>query len=318
MSFFKKIFKKLTGQDDSAKEPELSSSSSTTLAVEDILEEKLVSDEPITPQYIENLEEELIRSDLGVELALDFVEKLQAREDYQELKQADVPKLLKEFLLSAFDSSEDYFKLNIKAGGPSIYLVVGVNGVGKTTSIGKLAHRFKEEGKKVLIAAGDTFRAAAEDQLKIWAQRSGADYIRLDEGAKSSAVVYKAIEQVKQEGHDVLIIDTAGRLQNKKNLMEELSKIKQVIDKNAEDALAETMLVLDASTGQNALSQAKTFKEICDLTSIILTKFDGTAKAGMIFSIAHNLKLPVKLVGVGEGVEDLKDFKPEDFVQKYL
>lgn len=323
MSFIKNIFNKLRGKasDESTEKPESTEKQEAATLTATINASNVDGDKAIDSDFLENLEEELIRSDLGVELALDFVESLREAKDLKQLKQKDVATKLKAYLLKAFeeDLSPDKFKLNVNDNGPSIYLVVGVNGVGKTTSIGKLAHRLTQtEGKKVLIAAGDTFRAAAEEQLKIWADRSNADYIQLEHGAKSSAVVYKAIEKVKNEKHDVLIIDTAGRLQNKKNLMEELGKIKEVIDKNAEGQLMETMLVLDATTGQNAMSQAKNFTEVCDLSSIILSKFDGSAKAGMVFSIAHQLKLPVKLVGVGEGLNDLKDFDPDDFVNKYL
>ena len=300
MSFFKKIFSSFSSNKDKS---------------EPIATETKASGELLSETFLEDFEETLIKSDLGVELSLDFIDQIKKEKT---LKQSEIPTKLKGFLLSAFKENlnPDNFKLKLKS--PSILLVVGVNGVGKTTSIGKLAHKFKNEGKKVLIAAGDTFRAAAEDQLKIWASRSNADFIELEPNAKSSAVVFKAIEKMKEEKHDVLIIDTAGRLQNKKHLMEELSKIKSVIDKNAPGIPLETMLVLDASTGQNAFSQAKNFMDSTSVNSIILTKFDGTAKAGMIFSIAHNLKLPVKLIGTGEGIEDLKDFDLDDFIKKYL
>lgn len=333
MSFLKNLFKKFSKQEEpSVSIEEATDIVSTPSEVIDLdKDEQLLN--PVDEDYLENLEEELIKSDLGVSLALDFVDLVREKASMQEIKQSEVPAMLKDFLLSAFvfvkdnhEEGEDIqsglahkFELNLNQDGPSIFLVVGVNGVGKTTSIAKLAHKFKNEGKKVLIAAGDTFRAAAEDQLRIWSERVGVDIFELDSGAKPSAVVYKSIEKVKEEGYDILIIDTAGRLQNKKNLMQELAKIKEVIDKNADEgSLSETMLVLDATTGQNALSQTKTFMEICDLSSIILTKFDGTAKAGMVFSIAHNFKLPVKLVGTGEGMEDLQDFEPEVFVKKYL
>ncbi len=340
MSFLKNIFKKIAGNSEEALQDINASLQGEAKAISGSLrsarddgasckneasyknlDTSKFPKEPINNIFLENLEEELIRSDLGVELALDFVESIKTK---KAVMQSEIPALLKDFLLNAFNLnlggnlSNELFALKFNEKGPSIFLIVGVNGVGKTTSIGKLAHRLKKQGKKVLIAAGDTFRAAAEDQLKVWANRSGADYIQLEENAKSSAVVFKAIEKIKEEKHDVLIIDTAGRLQNKKNLMEELSKIKGVIDKNAEGCLTETMLVLDATTGQNALSQAKNFSEACRLSSIIVTKFDGTARAGMVFSIAHNLKLPVKLVGVGEGLEDLKDFNPDEFIAKYL
>lgn len=272
----------------------------------------------IDEEYLEKLEEELIRSDLGVKLSLDFIESL--RRDPVSGEQVQTK--LQEFLLKAFDKygeSKDIFKLKINKNQLNILLVVGVNGVGKTTSIGKLAHRFKSHGYKTLIAAGDTFRAAAEEQLNIWAKRAEVNIVQLEDGAKSSAVVYKAIEKAKAENYNMLIIDTAGRLQNKTNLMEELGKIKQVIDKNKpENSLVETMMVLDASTGSNALSQAEKFMEASQLDSLILTKFDGTAKAGMVFAIAYNLKLPVKFIGTGEGINDIQEFKLNEFCEKYF
>ncbi|MBR1681578.1 signal recognition particle-docking protein FtsY [bacterium] len=195
----------------------------------------------------------------------------------------------------------------------NIYFVTGVNGVGKTTLIGKLAYQFKQSGKKVLVAAADTFRAAAEEQLDIWSKRAGADIVRKDKG-DPAAVVYEAIEKAQNEHYDILLVDTAGRLQNKFNLMEELSKIKAVIDKKAPESLRECILVLDANTGQNGLQQAKVFTEAVNLTSVALTKLDGSAKGAIVLAIAKELKLPVKLIGVGEKMEDLKEFIPEDFI----
>ena len=266
----------------------------------------------------DNLEEELIRSDLSINLALSFIDSIRN----QKITEDGVKDELKKFLLLAFDkfaSNSDVFKLKINKNQLNIILVVGVNGVGKTTSIGKLAYKFKAQGYKVLIAAGDTFRAAAEEQLNIWASRAMVDIIQLEPGSKSSAVVYKAIEKAKAENYNMLLIDTAGRLQNKVNLMEELTKIKQVIEKNKPEASSvETMLVLDSSTGSNALSQAEKFMEAVQLDSIILTKFDGTARAGMIFSIAYDLKLPVKFTGTGEGIEDIEEFDLDKFIRKCL
>ena len=193
------------------------------------------------------------------------------------------------------------------------YRVAGVNGAGKTTLIAKMAYRFKQEGKRVLIAAGDTFRAAAEEQLNIWSVRAGADIVRRDK-ADPASVVYEAIQKAKKEGYDVILVDTAGRLQNKFNLMEELSKIKTVIDKQAPEALRESILVIDANTGQNGLQQAKVFAEAVNLTSVALTKLDGSSKGAIIIAIAKEMKLPVKLVGVGEQMTDLKPFNPDDFI----
>ena len=215
----------------------------------------------------------------------------------------------------------DPFKFICLENVLTVVMILGINGVGKTTSIAKLAYKYRNlENKKVLIAAGDTFRAAAEDQLRTWAERTGADLIEMPHGSKSSAVVYKAIEKAKNENYDLVLIDTAGRLHNKKNLMEELSKIQEVVKKNLDGQAyhLETMLVLDASMGQNSLIQAQTFNELCEVNSIILTKFDGSSKAGTVFSIAHKLKIPVKFLGVGEKMEDLEEFSPEAFTKKYF
>ena len=266
--------------------------------------------------YLENLEAELIRSDLGVNLSLDFVESIRK----SPCSEDEVATRLKDFLLAAFGKvNKDQFKLQTDKSKLNIILVVGVNGVGKTTNIGKLAHRFKQDGFKTLIAAGDTFRAAAEEQLELWSKRAGVDIVQLEEGSKASTVVFKAIERAQSENYNMLIIDTAGRLQNKTDLMDELSKLKQVIEKNTQaDTLLETILVLDATTGSNAISQAEKFMEATQLDSIILSKFDGTARAGVVFSIAYKLKLPVKFVGLGEGLEDIEEFKPDQFISKYF
>lgn len=258
---------------------------------------------------LDDMEDLLIRADLGVNYASELVDKLRNQD---KIKPSDVRNYLKtEFIstLSATGSSE----LNFNENDLNIYFIAGVNGVGKTTLIGKLAYRFKLEGKKVLIAAGDTFRAAAEEQLDIWSKRAGADIVRRDK-ADPASVVYEAIQKARTEKYDVILVDTAGRLQNKFNLMEELSKIKTVLDKNASDALRECILVLDANTGQNGLQQAKIFLEAINLTSVALTKLDGSAKGAIVLAIAKELKLPIKLIGVGEKMEDLKNFSPNDFI----
>ena len=204
--------------------------------------------------------------------------------------------------------------MNIQEDGLTVILFVGVNGVGKTTSIGKLAHQYKNEGKKVLLAAADTFRAGAIDQLVVWGERAGVEVVRGNAGGDPAAVVYDAVERAKNEQVDVLLVDTAGRLQNKVNLMNELEKIKRVIQRELPEAPHETLLVLDATTGQNAMVQAKQFKETTDVTGLVLTKLDGTAKGGIVLAIRNELHLPVKLVGLGEGIDDLEPFEPNDFV----
>ena len=265
----------------------------------------------IDDDLIDEMEEKLIRADIGVNTAVEIVESLRAA------KNKTKPDEVKEFLQNKFTEilrSTDSNILNIKDNQLNIILVVGVNGAGKTTLIGKLAHRFKLQGKKVFVAAGDTFRAAAEDQLEIWTKRAGAEIVRQD-GADPASVVFDAIRSSKANNADILIIDTAGRLQNKFNLMEELKKIKKVIDREAPQSLVESMLVLDATTGQNGLRQAEVFKEAVQVTSVGLTKLDGTAKGGIVITIAKELRLPVKLIGIGEKMEDLRDFNPDDFVK---
>lgn len=283
--------------------------SNTTEALVENVVSNVEEEAEFSEFVLDDMEDLLIRADLGVNYASELVDKLRNQD---KIKPSDVRYYLKnEFLatLSATGSSE----LNFDANGLNIYFIAGVNGVGKTTLIGKLAYRFKLEGKKVLIAAGDTFRAAAEEQLDIWSKRAGANIIRRDK-ADPASVVYEAIQKARGENYDVILVDTAGRLQNKFNLMEELSKIKTVIDKNASDSLKECILVLDANTGQNGLQQAKVFLEAINLSSVALTKLDGSAKGAIVLAIAKELKLPIKLIGVGEKMEDLKDFNPTDFI----
>lgn len=271
--------------------------------------ETVSEEEEFSEFVLDDMEDLLISADLGVNYASELVDKLRKQNKIK-------PSKVKEFLQEEFVKTLEEVgscKLDYKENELNIYFIAGVNGVGKTTLIGKLAYKFKNEGKKVLIAAGDTFRAAAEEQVDIWSKRSGADIVRRDK-ADPASVVYEAIQKAKNENYDVILIDTAGRLQNKFNLMEELSKIKGVIDKNAPENLRESILVLDANTGQNGLQQAKVFKECVNLTSVALTKLDGSAKGAIVLSIAKDLKLPVKLVGVGEQMEDLKDFDSKEFI----
>ena len=259
---------------------------------------------------LDDMEDLLIKADLGVNLAASVTDKLRKQ---TKVKPSQIKAYLKQEFSEILKNAGDT-ELNFDEGGLNIYLITGVNGAGKTTLIAKLANKFKLSGKKVLLAAGDTFRAAAEEQLDIWAKRAEVDIYRKD-GIDSAAVVFDAIKKAQNENYDILLIDTAGRLQNKKNLMEELNKVKSVIDKLAKGRLKESILVLDANTGQNGISQAKLFTEAVNITSIALTKLDGSAKGGIIIALAKEFKLPVKLIGVGEKLEDLKLFSPDDFIE---
>ncbi len=268
----------------------------------------------IDSDYLENLEDKLIRADLGLNTVDALMEHLRKYSKSKNWTGHDVQHFLKDEFSKMLASAPSH-KLSIKDNVLNIILVVGVNGTGKTTSIGKLCHHLQYLNKKVLIAAADTFRAAAESQLEIWADRAKCDLLRLASGADPGAVVYQAIKKAQDEHYDVLVIDTAGRLHNKANLMAELRKIQSVIDKNAVTANFEALLVLDASTGQNGVQQARIFSDVSPLTGVILTKLDGSAKGGVVFSIANELKIPVKLIGVGEKIDDLQDFDPELFIE---
>ena len=264
--------------------------------------------------FYEELEEALILADLGAASAADTVEQLRKRVSQKLMTRADeVKDALRDILAEKLNVGDPALDLST---APSVVLVIGVNGVGKTTSIGKLAARFKSEGKKVLLCAGDTFRAAAADQLEIWAGRAGVDIVRQHEGADPGAVLFDALQAAKARHADVVLCDTAGRLHNKQNLMNELAKLRKIIDREAPDAAKETLLVLDATTGQNGLIQARQFKETAGLTGIILTKLDGTAKGGIVVAIAQELQVPVKFVGVGEGIDDLRPFDAREFVKE--
>ena len=266
--------------------------------------------------FYEELEETLIMADVGVDTSVKIVDELRKtakKEGY--LKSSEIEQALTQIMIKTLDVGDSGLKLSTK---PSVILVIGVNGVGKTTTIGKLAMMLKNDDKKVLMCAGDTFRAAAAEQLTIWAERAGSDIVRHEEGSDPAAVIFDGISAAKARGVDVLICDTAGRLHNKSNLMNELQKIRRVIDRELPDADVETLLVLDATTGQNGLIQAKQFKEYAGITGIALTKLDGTAKGGIVFAIADQLRIPVKYIGVGEKVEDLLEFNKEEFVEALL
>ncbi|RHO62897.1 signal recognition particle-docking protein FtsY [Butyricicoccus sp. AM05-1] len=269
----------------------------------------------IDDDLLEELEEALILSDVGASTAAKIVAEVEKRAKLRKTTTADeLRDLLREVLT---DNMLDNQPLNTD-GKPAVILVIGVNGVGKTTSIGKLAARYVNEGKKVMLSAADTFRAAAADQLEIWAKRAGADIVRHGEGADPAAVVFDSISAAKARGSDIIIVDTAGRLHNKANLMNELAKIDRVISRELPDASRETLLVLDATTGQNAVHQAEEFNKAAELTGIILTKLDGTAKGGIVIAISAGLGVPVKLVGVGEGIDDLIDFDRAAFLEAIL
>ena len=266
--------------------------------------------------FFEELEETLILADLGMDTALDAVEKLRTKVRKEKLQgQEDVKAALREILVEEMDVGDMALDTSTT---PSVVLFIGVNGVGKTTSIGKLAHQLKGEGKRVLLCAADTFRAAAADQLEIWADRAGCELVRQHEGADPGAVLFDALQAAKARHVDVVLCDTAGRLHNKANLMAEMAKLSKIIDRECPGAARETLLVLDATTGQNGLIQARTFKETAGLTGIVLTKLDGTAKGGIVIAIARELGVPVKFAGVGEGIEDLRPFDPKAYVEAII
>jgi len=266
----------------------------------------------IDDDFYDELEEALILGDVGVVTAQEIIERLRERVKKNSIKDPmEVKGELRSIIADLLTGGEE-LTLNTK---PSIILVIGVNGVGKTTTIGKLASKFKAEGKKVILGAADTFRAAAAEQLTIWAERSGADIVKHKEGADPAAVVFDTISAGKARGADVIICDTAGRLHNKKNLMDELAKIYKIINRELPDADREVLLVLDATTGQNAISQAREFKNVAEITGIILTKLDGTAKGGVVLAVKNDVDVPVKFVGVGEGIDDLQPFSPEAFAE---
>ena len=270
----------------------------------------------IDDDFYDELEESLILADLGVDTAVKATDLLRKRIREQHLKTTEEAKAaLKEILVEMLNVGSTELNLSTT---PSVILVIGVNGVGKTTTIGKIATRLVGEGKNVLLVAGDTFRAAAADQLEIWAERSGASIVRQQEGADPASVVFNGIQSAKAKGADVIIIDTAGRLHNKTNLMNELNKISRIVERELPDAAREVLLVLDGTTGQNGLIQAKQFKEIAGVTCVALTKLDGTAKGGIVIAVADALQLPVKFVGVGEKADDLMPFEAKDFVDALL
>ncbi len=269
--------------------------------------------EKMDDAFYEDLTDALIMADVGAELSEDVVRQLQNVAYVKRLRtEEDIKDALRQALAQRLAVGPTALNLSTQ---PSVVLFIGVNGVGKTTSIGKIAHVLKEQGKKVLLCAGDTFRAAAADQLEIWANRAGVDIVRQHEGADPGAVLFDALQSAKAKNVDVVLVDTAGRLHNKQNLMNELAKMRKIIDRECPDAAKETLLVLDATTGQNGLIQARQFKETAGLTGIVLTKLDGTAKGGIVFAIAQELGVPVKFAGMGEGIDDLQPFDAKAFTE---
>ena len=270
----------------------------------------------VDENFLEELEEILIMSDIGIDTSTKIIGKLRERMKKEKIEdEEEVKKVLREEMQEILEVTDKEMHLNTK---PSIILVIGVNGVGKTTSIGKIANRIRKDGKKVVVAAADTFRAAAVEQLEIWAKRSGAEIVKREEGVDPASVVYDAIKKVREEEADVLIVDTAGRLHNKKYLMDELNKIQKVINKEMPDADKEVLLVIDGTTGQNAISQVKAFKKEADITGLVLTKLDGTAKGGAVIGIVEENKIPVKFIGIGEQIDDMEVFNAEDFVKAII
>ena len=270
----------------------------------------------VDEDFLEELEEMLIMSDIGIETSVKIINNLRDRVKKEKVEdEEDVKNILREEMKEILNVADIGLNLNTK---PSVILVVGVNGVGKTTSIGKIANRLQKDGKSVVVAAADTFRAAAVEQLEVWAKRSGADIVKREEGVDPASVVYDAIRVTREKNADVLIVDTAGRLHNKKYLMDELNKIQKVINKEMGDADKEVLLVIDGTTGQNAISQVKAFKEEADITGLVLTKLDGTAKGGVVIGIVEENKIPVKFIGVGEQIDDMEIFNSDDFVKAII
>lgn len=320
MSFFKKLKEKFQSND---KNEEVSDKykeglSKTRKTFSEKINDLVARYRKVDEEFFEDLEEILISADVGVSTVMELTEELEMEVKRRNIKEAEeVKQVISEKLVEIYqgeDKQHDNTSLNIQEDDLTIILFVGVNGVGKTTTIGKLANQLKEEGKDVLLTAGDTFRAGAIEQLNEWGKRVGADVIKHNEGSDPAAVIYDGIQAAKSRNADVLLCDTAGRLQNKVNLMNELAKVKRVIQREVPNAPHEVLLVLDATTGQNALSQAKTFSEATDVSGIVLTKLDGTAKGGIVLAIRNELGIPVKLVGLGEKVTDLQTFDPHAFV----
>ncbi|GAA0495417.1 signal recognition particle-docking protein FtsY [Salinibacillus aidingensis] len=317
MSFFKKLKDKINKQTEQVTDKFKDGLTKTRDSFATKMNDLVAKYRKVDEEFFEELEEVLISADVGVETVMELIEELEMEVKRRNIKDtSEVVEVISEKLVEIYygDADEEIEELNLNEDGLSVVLFVGVNGVGKTTTIGKLAHRLKEEGKTVMLAAGDTFRAGAIEQLDVWGERVGVEVIKHSEGSDPAAVIYDGIQAAKSRNADVLLCDTAGRLQNKVNLMNELSKVKRVISREIPEAPHEVLLVLDATTGQNAMSQAKTFSESTDVSGIVLSKLDGTAKGGIVLAIRNELSIPVKYVGLGEKVTDLQPFNANSFV----
>ncbi|MBM7715638.1 fused signal recognition particle receptor [Bacillus thermophilus] len=316
MSFFKKLKDKFTTSTDSISEKFKEGLVKTRDNFSNKINDLVARYRTVDEDFFEELEEILIQADVGFDTVMELVDELKTEVKRRNMKDPlEVQSVISEKLIEIYESGEDHLgDLNIQKDGLTVILFVGVNGVGKTTTIGKLAHHFKAEGNKVLLAAGDTFRAGAIEQLEVWGERVGVEVIKQTAGSDPAAVMYDAVQAAKARKADILLCDTAGRLQNKVNLMNELGKIKRVIEREIPGAPHEVLLVLDATTGQNALLQAKTFKEATDVSGIVLSKLDGTAKGGIVLAIRKELNIPVKFVGLGEKIDDLQPFDPEKYI----
>ena len=314
MSFFKKLRDSISGKTEAVTQKFKEGLTKTRDMLAGRVEDLFFRSKKLNEEFFEELEEILIGADVGVNTVMKLIDELRAEVKKRRLEDAaELKPILSEKLMALLSSSADN-SLRMADSGTTVILFVGVNGVGKTTSIGKLAYRFKQEGKKVLLAAGDTFRAGAIEQLEVWGQRAGVEVIKQQAGSDPAAVMFDAVQAAKNRKADILICDTAGRLQNKTNLMDELNKIYRVLKREIPDAPHEVLLALDATTGQNALSQAKLFGEKTGVTGLVLTKLDGTAKGGIVIAIRQELDIPVKFVGLGEKMDDLQEFDSEQFV----
>lgn len=316
MSFFKKLKEKFTQQTDSVSEKFKDGLEKTRNSFQGKVNELISRYRKVDEDFFEELEEVLIGADVGFTTVMELIDELKKEVKLRNIQDpSEVQAVISEKLVDIYNSGEEQISaLNIEAGRLNIILFVGVNGVGKTTTIGKLANKLKNEGKSVILAAGDTFRAGAIEQLEVWGERSGVPVVKQTAGSDPAAVIYDAVQSAKAKNADILICDTAGRLQNKVNLMKELEKVKRVIEREVPDAPHEVLLALDATTGQNAMAQAKEFSKATNVTGIALTKLDGTAKGGIVLAIRNELNIPVKLVGLGEKVDDLQEFDAESYV----